>query len=266
MVSDLTIVKLGGSVITYKDKVPPKTDIDALDRIAQELRACRGPLIVVLGGGAHGHQAAKHYGYDTPEGMERRLEGVPLIRHNMTLLCQDVQDSLARAGISTVSIPPFCTFVLNAEKIDEYFIEPIVMSLESGLTVVTHGDVCFDRSHGASILSGDTLVSWLSAQLGAPRVLVGTDVDGIYDSDPRMNPDAKLVRRVDNSNELFVLDGLGPSASIDVTGGMLKKVRELIEAAQHGATVTIFNLSVEGRLEALLRGEETICTRIAFNH
>jgi len=93
---------------------------------------------------------------------------------------------------------------------------------------------------------------------------VGTDVDGIFDSDPRTHPGAHLISVIDESNEAFVRQGVGPSSSIDVTGGMMKKMGELIEAAKHGVSIVIFNLTVEGRLESLLRGESAICTKIVM--
>ncbi|MFW9807630.1 MAG: hypothetical protein ACFFFK_12955, partial [Candidatus Thorarchaeota archaeon] len=72
----LTIVKLGGSVITYKDSTPPKVNKKNLIRITKEMKSYRGELIIVLGGGAHGHQAAHSHGYGNPKsGKDILLKG-----------------------------------------------------------------------------------------------------------------------------------------------------------------------------------------------
>ena len=76
----LTIVKLGGSVITHKDLAPPTVNRENISRIAQELKSSTEPLIVILGGGAHGHQAAYKYGFGNPATpLERLVQGIPFI-------------------------------------------------------------------------------------------------------------------------------------------------------------------------------------------
>ncbi|MCF2137281.1 MAG: isopentenyl phosphate kinase family protein [Candidatus Thorarchaeota archaeon] len=256
------IVKLGGSVITYKSRSPPMVNHEVIDRIAHELKTYHNPLVLILGGGAHGHQAAHEFGFGNPSsGMNRRIAGIPLIRHNMTLLSQEMETALARAGIPTVVIPPFCTTVLRNGLIDQYYTESITRSLKSGFVVITHGDVCFDIEQGALILSGDTLVSWLSKELGVTKVLVGTDVDGIFDSDPKSVPTAQLISQIDSSNVDQVILQSGPSTAVDVTGGMTKKISELASLMNRGVEIIIFNLLVPGRLEQLLHGTQTICTR-----
>ncbi len=258
-----TIIKLGGSVITYKSKTPPTTNRVIIHRIAQELASYNEPLILILGGGAHGHQAAHEHGFSTvSSNASSRTTGISHIRHNMTMLAHEVETALSATGVPSVVVPPFCTTVLRNGHITEYFTEAISNSLEAGLVVIVHGDVCFDLEQGALILSGDTLVSWLAMRYAARRILVGTDVDGVYDSDPRTNPDAALITRVDQSNMETIVQQTGPSMAVDVTGGMSKKLSELISLAKHGMEVVIFNLLVPNRLARLLRDEHTTCTRI----
>ncbi len=61
------------------------------------------------------------------------------------------------------------------------------------------------RSGGVALLSGgsgnpffttDTAAALRAAELGADAVFKGTTVDGVYDSDPRKNPDARLIREI----------------------------------------------------------------------
>ena len=54
----------------------------------------------------------------------------------------------------------------------------------------------------------------------------------------------------------------GPSSSTDVTGGMTKKITELLELANHDIDVVIFNLLVADRLTALFGNESVVCTKI----
>jgi isopentenyl phosphate kinase len=257
------LVKFGGSVITHKQSSPPAVDKSILERIAKELGAAPEPVIIVLGGGAHGHQAAHMYGYgnsDTPQ--SRLLQGIPAIRHNMCELAHTVETIFCSAGISSVVIPPFPTVLLENGQIVRFSTDIISRTISAGHVVITHGDVCFDTKQGASILSGDTIVVFLSQNLNIHTVFIGTDVDGIFDRDPRRHSEAKLIPTVDQQNIEHVLELAGPSYSTDVTGGMAKKMKDLVSLSGLGVKATIFNLCVPGNLENLLRGRPVLCTEV----
>jgi isopentenyl phosphate kinase len=260
---DLTIIKLGGSVITKKGIAPPQTNLESLQRIARELKNHTGKLIIVLGGGSYGHQTAHAYGFaDISTSPERRLAGVPLIRHNMTLLSLEVEEAVRNEDISAVVMPPFSFVTMKDGQIQKFSTEGIRTAIESGLTVIIHGDVCFDETRGASIISGDTIVVHLAKDLHAKNVFVGTDVDGVMTENPMDSPDAKVISMIDIHNKATVMTNTGPSGSVDVTGGMTRKITDLFELAGHNTKIAIFNLLVPGRLEKLLAGEQVICTTL----
>ncbi len=264
LINGLTIVKLGGSVITYKNKSPPEVNNDAIKRIVHELSVYRGTLIIVLGGGAHGHQAAKEYGFDNKTtSPERLISGIPLIRLNMTALSSAICGALLENGIPAVVIPPFCFVKMAGGVVFSYSLDLIKQALSARLVVVTHGDVCFDSQRGAAILSGDRLVILLANELFADCVLVGTDVDGVFDDDPRSNPNARLIPVIyDDIMSSHSLHA-GPSKSVDVTGGMSTKIEELLHLKNTQTFAAIFNLTVPGRLKQLLVGETGVCcTRV----
>ena len=58
-------------------------------------------------------------------------------------------------------------------------------------TPVMYGDAVLDEKLGFTILSGDQLVAYLAIKYNASKIVVGTDTDGIFDADPKTNPDAK---------------------------------------------------------------------------
>jgi len=259
----LTIVKLGGSVITYKDSTPPKINAKNLSRIAKELRAHEGALIIVLGGGAHGHQAAYTHGYADPKSTRESLvKGIPPIRHSMSTLSSSVETSLNKEGIPAIVIPPFTSVTLRNGLINDFPTNIIRKSLENGLVVITHGDVCFDEETTASILSGDTISVYLAEELNAETILIGTDVDGVLDDNPKLNPSAKHIPIINQENKEIILSKTGPSMNTDVTGGMSKKLSELLEISRQNREIIIFNLTVPNRLKLLLQNEPTVCTRI----
>lgn len=256
-------MKLGGSVITHKGASPPTINEENIIRIAEELSTHKDGLIVVLGGGAHGHQVAHSYGFgNSSTKSERLLMGIPHIRHNMSILAMEVESVLNDKGIPTVVIPPFTVSILKNRKVKTFSTTIMEKVLESKSVVLTHGDVCFDEERDASILSGDTIAVYLAKTLATKSVYIGTDVDGVLDDDPSLNPSAKCIPIINQTNKDEILKKTGPSKNTDVTGGMSKKVNELLELAKHDIDVVIFNLTVPGRLTSLLSGKPTICTRI----
>ncbi|TFG15283.1 isopentenyl phosphate kinase family protein [Candidatus Thorarchaeota archaeon] len=260
---NLVILKLGGSVITHKERSPPEINRKSIIRICEELLISDTPLILVLGGGAHGHQPAKKYGFanlSTPR--KKRLDGIPEIRYSMNLLASAIQAALSEHQVPCIIIPPIAITKLRNGYIETIYLSSFRSALKAGITVITHGDVCFDAELGAAILSGDALSVHLARELGAKSVLLGTDVDGVLDDNPNRNPDAKLIPTIKASEDNPVLNVTGPSKSIDVTGGMKRKLKELFTLADDNTEIIIFNLNAPGRLRRILLGEPTIGTRI----
>ena len=260
---NLVIVKLGGSVITHKEASPPTINEKHLSRIVKELTAHDGKLIVILGGGAHGHQAAHKHGFASSDTDPKRLlAGIPEIRHNMFLLASKVEEELNTQGIPGVVFSPFMFVTLHNTLIDNFPTKIIEETLNADIAVIIHGDVCIDKTKAASILSGDTIAKYLAEELKPKAVFIGTNVDGVMDANPETNPDAKPIPLINNSNKNEILALTGPSSSTDVTGGMTKKITELLDLANHDVDIVIFNLLVAGRLTALFGNESVPCTKI----
>ncbi|MFX0045485.1 MAG: hypothetical protein ACFE8Z_06530, partial [Candidatus Hermodarchaeota archaeon] len=157
---------------------------------------------------------------------------------------------------------PFTMVTLQDRKIADFPTEMIQRTLDSGLVAVTHGDVCFDNILGASILSGDTIAVYLAKEMKARALYIGTDVDGVLEDDPRVNPKAKHIEVIDTSRWNAIIAKTGPSSATDVTGGMKKKLNEISTLVELDIDIAIFNLGVSNRLSSLLSGASTVCTRI----
>lgn len=99
----------------------------------------------------------------------------------------------------------------------------------------------------------DTLAAMVAAQVHADLLIILTDQQGMFDSDPRSNPNAKLlstVRALDES--LFDMAGGGGKFG---RGGMLTKVRAARLAAKSGCPTLIASGESENVLTRLMSGE-----------
>lgn len=101
----------------------------------------------------------------------------------------------------------------------------------------------------------DNLSALVGGLIGADMLLIMSDVDGLYDSDPTNNPDAKRVGEVKYINEeLFSL--AGSSVSGVGTGGMKSKLTAASKALDAGCCVGIINGRKDGAMLDFLRGED----------
>ncbi len=101
----------------------------------------------------------------------------------------------------------------------------------------------------------DTLAALVANLIEADLLVLLTDQNGLYDSDPRLNPDARLISetRVDNPQ----LDEVaGGSASGLGLGGMVTKVRAARLAARSGTATLIAPGRGDCVLNRIAKGEE----------
>jgi glutamate 5-kinase len=87
----------------------------------------------------------------------------------------------------------------------------------------------------------DSLSAKVALVTEADRLLILTDVDGLYDSDPNSNPKAKLIQRLESVSPALLksLEGSSKKAASKKknnrgTGGMYSKIRAAVEASKGG--------------------------------
>ena len=252
------IVKLGGSVITDKRR-PFVVKRATLRRLARELTAVKGPLVVVHGGGSFGHPVASKYRIAEGYKNKNQLMGMSLTHRAMERLNADVIEALQKAGLPAIAVQPSACVVVSGGQIQSMELVPVKKLLELGITPVLYGDAVPDLNKGMSILSGDKIVAYLALALKASRVIFGVDVDGVYTANPKKAKHAELVRRITSADEKLVAL-IGAAEGKDVTGGMGNKVRELLALAERGVEAEIVNATKPGILKRAVQGERGLGT------
>ena len=115
--------------------------------------------------------------------------------------------------------------------------------LELGaLPIINENDTVATDEIGVenTIGENDSLSAIVAAAIGADLLVLLSDIDGLYDKDPRRHPDARLIPTVERvDDELFTLaedssTGLG-------TGGMITKLRAAAIATEAGCEMVIAN-------------------------
>ncbi len=100
----------------------------------------------------------------------------------------------------------------------------------------------------------DTLSAKIAVLLSASLLIILTDQDGLYDRDPRLDPNAHLIALVDAIDERIRALG-GESVSGFGVGGMATKIQAAQLATRSGTRVVIANGKTPDVLLRIMRGE-----------
>jgi isopentenyl phosphate kinase len=257
---ELVIIKLGGSVITDKKSDVPKVNYNILNRLAEEIaeayQKMNSSLIIIHGAGSYGHQIVKKTGIN--KGIEREEQ---LIAFAETQRLQNELNSIVtkvfiEQNLPAIPIQASSSTIMENCKLLEMNTSVIKGLLEIKMIPVLYGVPAYDINKKCSILSGDEIAPYLASQLGAKKIIHGTNVEGIFTDDPNINKEAKLIPLITKENFEEVKKALSGSACIDVTGGMLNKVIKVLDVAKKGIEVQFVNALVEGNIKKALLGEK----------
>lgn len=261
----MIILKLGGSALTIKDADKPTIDEVNLDRIAEEVSCYNEDMVIVHGAGSYGHIHAKKYAIgDKITNKDENLfkiEGLSLTQASVQLLNYIVVKKLQEKGIPAIGVKPSSFIMTDNKRIAVCDTTIVQRYVDEGFVPVLYGDAVLDLDDEIkfAIISGDQIITYFARHLKADKVIISSDVDGIFTDNPKTNPDAKLIDIVTKDTKLSLTENENQA---DVTGGMAGKISELLELADYGIESLIINAEKEGNLQAAVSGEKVRGTLI----
>ena len=143
-----------------------------------------------------------------------------------------LQEGLERAGVFT----RVQSAISMQEVAEPYIRRKAIRHLEKGRVVIFAGGT------GNPYFTTDTTAALRACEINAEAILKATQVDGIYDSDPRTNPDAAKFDEISYmevlSRELHVMDSTATTLCMD-----------------NDIPIIVFNLHKPGNIDRVLKGE-----------
>ncbi len=183
-------------------------------------------MAVVIGGGNYFRGAEL-----SERGMERaRADYMGMLGTVMN--CLALQDFCEKAGIDT----RVQTAITMGQVAEPYVPRRAIRHLEKGRVVI------FGAGLGQPYFSTDTTAAQRALEIGAEVVLMAKGVDGVYDSDPRINP--KAVK----------FDRLTP-AEVLAQGLKVADATAISLCQDNDLPIVVFNLLQEGNIARAVRGE-----------
>ena len=223
----MILVKLGGSIITNKEK-PLSPRKKTIDNIAKQLRKISEPIVIVHGGGSFGHYWSVKYDMHTKP-KKYDYHGVAIVKNSMIELDKIILDAMTKNKLNPYCLPP--TDFMSGNKPIGYKVKEIKKIAESNLIPVTFGDALWYGQKKSYILSGDKIMSILAKVLRPRLSIFVLNVDGLYS-------DLKTKRLIyDMKDQQANIEEI----SMDVTGGMKRKVEEATRISKMGLKVFFVN-------------------------
>ena len=223
----MILIKLGGSIITNKEK-PLSARRKTIDNLTKNLKKIKEPIVIVHGGGSYGHFWSVKYDMHTKE-RKYDLRGVAIVKNSMIELNKIILDSFIKNKLNPYCLPP--TDFMTGNKPITKKVKEIEKIAKSGLIPVTFGDALWYGQNKTFILSGDKIMTHLAKILKPKLCIFALNEDGLY-SDLKSK---KLI---------YELKGEHPSITennMDVTGGMTRKVEEATNISKIGMNVFFVN-------------------------
>jgi isopentenyl phosphate kinase len=266
--SELVLLKLGGSVITDKNQ-PFTARQDVIRRLGREIKHVLDDkpdldLILGHGSGSFGHVVAQKYGVRdglTGASEESRREGWRGYVETAAAaarLNRLVSDLLLEEGLPIVSYQPSASARCRKGDLMYFDTHPMKEVLKAGMLPLVYGDVAVDAVQGYTIISTEQIFDNVARELQPARIILAGIVEGVYDADPILHPDAVRYEEITLDNWEEVENTLGGSHATDVTGGMFSKVRDMFHLvlAQPPLQVHVISGENPGDVASALAGSD----------
>jgi isopentenyl phosphate kinase len=250
----ITLLKLGGSVITDKSK-PYTARSDEIDRLSKEIRSAMQQdshmrLVIGNGGGSFPHQPAEKGGLKNGIRDAWQLEHLVETHRAAAHLNHILVSQLVRDSVPAITIKPSSAAYSDNREVVDFNTLLFEELLKLGAVPVIHGDVLVDLKQGCSIASTERLFQYLAKVLNVKRIIIGTNVDGVLDDK------GEVISEITPENFKRIKKHLKGASSVDVTGGMLHKVESMLELVKSGREISIINATVSGNVEKVLLGKK----------
>jgi glutamate 5-kinase len=246
------VIKIGTNILTR----PGTVEVDAayITRIAAQVVELRktGRQVVIITSGAIGMGAGQLALTSRVKDIKMRQACAAI---GQPLLMAAYRKAFARHGV-TVAQVLLTAEVLNNRRTYLNLQNSIKKLLELGtVPVLNENDSVSTDEIGSAFGDNDTLSALVASKIDADLLLMLTDIDALYDKDPRKSPDAKVVPAVYELTD-DIMRGAGGRGSTFGTGGMKAKLQAAKIASNAGCRMILANGRGKNVIARIIAGEE----------
>ncbi|MCL2142859.1 MAG: glutamate 5-kinase [Methanomassiliicoccaceae archaeon] len=245
------VIKVGTSSIT---KGGSGASTEFMDSVAEQVKRLKdkGMEVLIVTSGAIG------IGLSTMDARPRSRE-IPIRQAaasiGQSVLMQKWNDSFQKQKISIAQILLTYDFYSDREKYLNLRNAVQTLLEYKAVPIFNENDAVCVKEIDAMFGDNDTLSAMVSIKMDADLLIILSDVDGLYDKDPKLFSDAVLIPTVNEITDAIIASAGDPTSRVG-TGGMRTKIRAAEICQESGCSMIIASSSVDNVIERVVSGEE----------
>lgn len=229
------VVKVGTSTLAYATGRLNIQRVERMCRVLSDLKNAGHEIILVSSGAiamGFGKLNLRERPHDMPTKQASAAVGQCELMYVYDKLFTEYNHTVAQLLITAPDIADGGSRKANFHNTMDRLLEL------GALPVINENDTV--STEEIAVGDNDTLSAIVAATVSADLLVLLSDIDGLYDGDPRKNPDAKLIPTVETVDERIVALGGGSGSSLG-TGGMATKLLAAQIAVGAGCEMVIAN-------------------------
>lgn len=232
-----TVIKVGTSTLTYENGKINYRRIESLCKVLSDLQNS-GEQIMLVSSGAIGVGMGKAGLLKRPSETKKKQALAAIGQCELMFMYDklfgEYNHSVAQILLTRYAVETNQKRQNVINTIDELLSMNIIPIINENDTVA------IDELEGNNFGDNDMLSAIVAGLVSADRLIILTDIDGLYDSNPREDPNASKLDVVEKINgEIF--DMAAGTGSNRGTGGMITKLQAADYATKRGVEVYVMN-------------------------
>ena len=246
------VVKVGTSTLAHSTGRMNIRHVEDLVKVLSDLKNA-GHEMILVSSGAIGMGVGKLNLPGKPSDMPTKQAAAAVGQCELMFLYDKFFGEYDHTVAQVLLTADVVDFPRGRENVQNTFRELLSMG---AIPVVNENDTVETQElEGKNFGDNDTLSAVVAGLCGAQGLIILTDIDGLYDSDPRKNPQARRIPRVEEITPA-VEELAGGAGSNRGTGGMATKLKAAKLAKSQGIPTAVISGSHTETLYQLLRGED----------
>lgn len=237
MKNKCTVVKVGTSTLTYDNGKINYRRIEKLCKVLSDLQNS-GESIILVSSGAIGVGMGKT-GLDTRPTETKKKQALAAIGQCELMFMYDKIFGEYNHSVAQILLT---RYAVETEHKRQNVINTLDELLNMNIIpIINENDtVAIDELEGNNFGDNDMLSAIVAGLVEADRLVILTDIDGLYDDNPKSNPNAKKIDVVVNLTK-NIFDMAAGTGSNRGTGGMITKLQAADYATKRGVEVYVMN-------------------------
>ena len=232
-----TVIKVGTSTLTYENGKINYRRIESLCKVLADLQNS-GEDIMLVSSGAIGVGMGKTGLSVRPSEMKKKQALAAIGQCELMFMYDKLFGEYNHSVAQILLTADAVETQSKRQNINNTIDELLNMGI---IPIINENDtVAIDELEGNNIGDNDMLSAIVSHIINSERLVILTDIDGLYDSNPHKNPKAKKLEVVESITR-SVMDMAAGTGSNRGTGGMITKLQAADYATKRGIEVYIIN-------------------------